>query len=575
MSNLSSRKLVAPSPLRVVISGLEGGGSVSGGAAGASGGAGAGSVLAAAGMGAGDRKMFRSFFAEKCDDAVFPPRVGLAETRLPRLPLHKDGPAPVSFGASGAAGSAAAEMEHMWLAGFLDAQGGAGMDDRAPLKGKLPGYGTSAEAKRMLFRKKFNVVSASAEADAAAAATNDVLAASAEFKRLMKKLSELHFDDERKRMSLDAASKHKLSHNPMMQENRRIRRAILGGGVRRGPGDAAMMGMRATGLDKLLLLERVEVQAAIVLQRFWRRELRKRFWRRFALETRSATKLQGAYRGHMERKRIMRYFRACKKVARFTQAWWRGKQVRDRVKAEMQFVNGAAIDIQRVFRGLMARRGMLKRIQDRQILRLQAWWRGCLGRAKADRMWFDKRVTLIQSNVRRFLAQRKIGEMKKRYFRAATRIQAAARAWLARRERDKELWDKESYERKRVMLMLMAHSRYLEIAADNMVKEAAIDGFEEKLMTLALQWESACQGMPDLELNFLSQERDFGLLDQPSDAASKVIFEQSEKAMIDARAAVTEAKVNALFHTALQFRQMKLDKARQDERLEDMLVSGA
>jgi hypothetical protein len=79
-------------------------------------------------------------------------------------------------------------------------------------------------------------------------------------------------------------------------------------------------------------------------------------------------------------------------------------------------------------------------------------------------------VTLIQSHVRRYLAQRRISRVRGAYTRAATMIQAAARSWLARRDRDRVLWDAETRERRRIMLQLLSHSRYLEVASDTIEK---------------------------------------------------------------------------------------------------------
>jgi hypothetical protein len=72
--------------------------------------------------------------------------------------------------------------------------------------------------------------------------------------------------------------------------------------------------------------------------------------------------------------------------------------------------------------------------------------------------------------VRRYLAQRRISRVKGAYTRAATMIQAAARSWLARRDRDRVLWDAETRERRRIMLQLLSHSRYLEVASDTIEK---------------------------------------------------------------------------------------------------------
>ncbi|RYE85328.1 MAG: hypothetical protein EOO65_00625 [Methanosarcinales archaeon] len=56
------------------------------------------------------------------------------------------------------------------------------------------------------------------------------------------------------------------------------------------------------------------------------------------------------------------------------------------------YFNEAARDIQRVLRGHLARQLARRRRLERVSTRLQAWWRGCLGRARADRLFLDNTV---------------------------------------------------------------------------------------------------------------------------------------------------------------------------------------
>jgi hypothetical protein len=215
-------------------------------------------------------EVFRSFRAARVNDGVFPPVTEPFEMRLPRLHTHKEGPAPVMFAASAVAEHKAqpmSEMENMWLVGFLDSQKRGDADSRA-----------------VTLRRQQRAATRYDEA-----ANTDTLAASSEFQRLMKLLQESHFEAERKQLAAAAASSHKLAYNPLTKENTRIRNLLLGPRKR---GAGGKLAMRADGMDRLVLLERLEVQGAIVVQRFWRRELRKRFWRRFSEEQRAVCNIQ-------------------------------------------------------------------------------------------------------------------------------------------------------------------------------------------------------------------------------------------------------------------------------------------
>jgi hypothetical protein len=48
--------------------------------------------------------------------------------------------------------------------------------------------------------------------------------------------------------------------------------------------------------------------------------------------------------------------------------------------------------MQRLVRGHLARVAARRLREHGGVIRLQAWWRGCLGRAKADKLWFHGKV---------------------------------------------------------------------------------------------------------------------------------------------------------------------------------------
>lgn len=196
-----------------------------------------------------------------------------------------------------------------------------------------------------------------------------------------------------------------------------------------------------------------------------------------------------------------------------------------------------------------------------------------MGRARADRVWFDRKVTLIQKHVRRFLLQRTLSKQLKKYNRAATLAQAAARSWMAAQQRDKDLWDRESNERKRLMHMLFSNARWLENAVETLHREAKAQGIDKKIEELEGEWRGLAFSMPEREMDYLNQQREFSTVEKPDerDESARVIYQQQLIALQTSRNLVTENKAEALFNFATKYRQLKLDLARQDEKIVDMV----
>lgn len=235
------------------------------------------------------KPLFESFVAQQVDDKVFPPRVGVLEVRRPRMPEHMEGPAPVVYGSAPAAPETRglAQIESLWMVAQLDATHHKVGSASASLSTGIKASSRPASSRRTGRGKRVTDGLRDAEGEAQ---QTDFLAASSEFQRLLAMVTEAHYEEQRASLSVSAATQHKLKHNPLTVENQRIRLALRRGGKRTS--DDSSVAMRSSGMDRLLLIQRLHVQAAIVLQRWRRRELRRRFWVRFCVEMRAVVLLQ-------------------------------------------------------------------------------------------------------------------------------------------------------------------------------------------------------------------------------------------------------------------------------------------
>jgi hypothetical protein len=124
---------------------------------------------------------------------------------------------------------------------------------------------------------------------------------------------------------------------------------------------------------------------------------RRRYRGMLARRNRKAVDIQAAFRGHKDRAVFLQYRTAVCKL----QSAYRGQKVREEVHGMLI----AAIDIQRIVRGKLARK-LLARMRRRRAMGctiLQAFARMCVARARFLRL--RGAMTQLQSRVRRYLAR--------------------------------------------------------------------------------------------------------------------------------------------------------------------------
>jgi len=77
------------------------------------------------------------------------------------------------------------------------------------------------------------------------------------------------------------------------------------------------------------------------------------------------------------------------------QAVIRGKLARDAAVRARKFDEAAASDVQRVFMGFMVRKRARAQRKEKAAIRIQAVWRGVVGRSKADRAYLEQQAVRI------------------------------------------------------------------------------------------------------------------------------------------------------------------------------------
>jgi hypothetical protein len=191
--------------------------------------------------------------------------------------------------------------------------------------------------------------------------------------------------------------------------------------------DKAATQIQATWRGRKIRLRFIRELAGLRVQCVWRGYVVRKNFGRFL----AARVMQAAWRGFWGRKQFQLAY-----SARKIQSLWRGYVARRAFRAHY-----AAGNIQKVFRGFAIRKKglLLYEIQQRMAVKIQAHYRGYLTRRELRTAMQEEAVIRIQRGWRRMQERRRaraakkaLMEQQQRENGAATRIQAAHRASVAR-----------------------------------------------------------------------------------------------------------------------------------------------
>jgi len=441
-----------------------------------------------------------------------------------------------------------AELESMWLAGFLDADNrehaGGGKRD-AGARAAVPLPDKFAPPKRSYL-------------------------SGAEIARLR----EVETEAMEERNKWGPTQAERLLNSAYASENDRIRKALAGRGES-GARRLAKMGkasvpasLTSKSLDNLLYLERLEAQAAVVLQRAWRKHQRLVFWTRYLEEVAFTTYVQALWRGYCGRRRFKRIKEEKHKLAKKLQAAGRGRIARKHVNREKEFQDAAAKDIQRVYRGYFMREAARRRIRIKAAKRIQAVWRGARGRAFVDRLFLDRAATKVQRVVRRFIVRKWYVRERNMCLKAAVKIQAIFRGWLCQRQRNNALWNVIGEDAKAWMGLVQAEEVWASKECAAIVKLRSKEDVDGRIRLLEAEWVKVQDELSEKEYDFVS-------LQMERIKVSPRAVEQGWSAQLDKDTAqhriwVTELKLKALFKVAQPLRTMQRHAAALTRRHGDV-----
>lgn len=154
-----------------------------------------------------------------------------------------------------------------------------------------------------------------------------------------------------------------------------------------GPSFASFL---SVDLDRIFDRERQEMEAAKVLQAFWRKIKRLEPWRHAIKCMLAAARIQRMVRGAIVRKWVAQWYQSRNLVITKVQANIRRMLSNNKTKPRLAREQRCVLALQRVVRGKLGRLRWARVRWGVAASHIQALWRGVVARSLCDKRWLDK-----------------------------------------------------------------------------------------------------------------------------------------------------------------------------------------
>jgi hypothetical protein len=213
-------------------------------------------------------------------------------------------------------------------------------------------------------------------------------------------------------------------------------------------------------LDSIFETERIESLAARKIQRAYVHSCLISKLRHVFHCMLMAVRIQKVIRGILARKRVAEWFQ--RKSALMIQWQCRVRRYLSNLHLSVVLLNekSAAVKIQAIIRRKLASRRLLKIRRNFAATRIQCLWRGCCARIRADRIWLNKIVIPIQVLLRKMISRMRYDSIKKERNDAAVMIQRCFRSWFSIQKLSTSLNNREDIYREYTMAMLTAEEEW-------------------------------------------------------------------------------------------------------------------
>jgi hypothetical protein len=342
--------------------------------------------------------------------------------------------------------------------------------------------------------------------------------------------------------------------------NYKIRRVIRDKKPRKHPPT-----LKSTLMEQMFEVERRETQGAIIIQHFWHKYLIIKQLKDNVNKGKRIVIIQAMIRGMITRKWLSLWYKNRFLMIIQWQARFRrhlSNKHYDEVKIEE---SAAAVKMQKGVRMFLGKCVAYWKRLHLAAERVQCLWRGCIARARSDKVWLDRQVTFIQSFTRFGLAKGKFKEEKAEMDEAASLISRCWRGFWGRKLKNDLLYARETACRQAQVRLLGSEEQFYADHIRLLERRIKRAGLDEKNNELTAVVNQMYKYVEDQEFNYVE------LMRQKECVSPRAIeqgwVEELGKNIRDHRNLITKFKLECLFDKGLEQRQVEEDFNKRMDNL--------
>ncbi|GMH99477.1 hypothetical protein TrVE_jg3868 [Triparma verrucosa] len=325
--------------------------------------------------------------------------------------------------------------------------------------------------------------------------------------------------------------------------------------------------MKSNLMERMFEVERRETLAASVIQSFWHKYLIMKQMQENFRKGSKIKVIQALVRGMITRKWLALWYKNRFLMIIQWQARCRRYMSNKKLWPLQERDQKAAIKCQKAVRMFLAKCWAYWKRLEVATERIQCMWRGCVARARCDKIWLDKQVTFMQKGARRMMARGKFVEEKAEMDEAAALIERCWRGYWGRRKKNELLYARETEQRQNQTRLLKSEEQFMKDYIFVLRRRLKRLGLEEKNKELG-------EKVKDMFAYVEEQEFNYSELIKQRDAVSPRAIEQGwvEELNVnirDHRNWITKYKLECLFDTGLEQRGVEEEYDRRMKQITD------
>ena len=291
-------------------------------------------------------------------------------------------------------------------------------------------------------------------------------------------------------------------------ESRRIRKVLL----RRRPRKVQTK-VRSRAIEDLFELKRIETEACLTVQRWYRRCKIHDQWKIALRKSKAAGIIQKHVRGMITRRLVKIWLIRRTWLIILAQSIVRGNRSRAETRKRRVVWFDAAKTMQRIVRGYLSRIRAKNVRKDRAAERIQKIWRGSIARVVVDKIWLHSQATKIQRIVRGVLGRNCYEIWHQQAHKAALTIQKAIRSLFSCMRRDRLMWERDIQRRHELLKVLQSEDGWLTREQNRFSKYVGKRDLRENLKAAKKRVREMEESIREKEWDYLALQRERGSID--------------------------------------------------------------